>query len=109
MNNNNFGIYNKSFSEMIKEWHNYPEIKKAVIFGSRAIGNYKKGSDIDIAVFGKNIDRDLFIKLHRELNEELLTPYFIDIIHYETTENEELKKQILTEGKIIYENNEMKH
>ena len=100
--NNNFGIYDNSFSEIIKELHKYSPIEKAVIFGSRAMGNYKKGSDIDIAVFGENFTYDMLVKLHSELNEELPIPYFIDILHFETTENEEIKKHILSEGKIIY-------
>jgi len=100
--NNNFGIYDNSFSEIIKELHKYPPIEKAVIFGSRAMGNYKKGSDIDIAVFGENFTYEMLAKLYSELNEELPIPYFIDVLHFETTENEEIKKHILSEGKIIY-------
>ncbi len=101
--NNNFGIYKNSFLEIINELHKYHELEKAVIFGSRAMGNYKKGSDIDIAIFGKNITFEILSKLNYELNEELPIPYFIDVIHFETTENKELQKHILTEGAVIYQ------
>lgn len=101
--NTDFGIYERSFSEILKELQKHTELEKVVIFGSRAMGNYKKGSDIDIAIFGKNITYELLAKIHYNLNEEIPTPYFIDVLHFETTENEELKKHILNEGKIIYQ------
>ena len=41
----------------------YPEIDKASIFGSRAKGNYKNGSDIDIALYGKKITLDTVTSL----------------------------------------------
>ncbi len=101
--NNNFGIYNNSFSLIIAEIKEIEEIEKAVIFGSRAMGNYKKGSDIDIAIFGNKITFRILSSLHYQLNEEIATPYFIDVVHFEKIKNDELKRHILEEGKIIYE------
>jgi len=63
---------------------------KAKIFGSRAKGNYSKGSDIDIVVY--NGDKDSLFYLFDELDEKL--PYFIDIIEYSKINNEKLKKHI---------------
>ena len=100
--NNNFGIYDDSFSEILKELQKYNELKKAVIFGSRAMGNYKKGSDIDIAIFGDKITFRILSDLNYSLNEEIPVPYFIDVVHFEKLKNEELKNHILKEGKIIY-------
>jgi predicted nucleotidyltransferase len=100
--NNNLGIYNKSYDLIIKELEKFPELEKAVIFGSRAMGNYKKGSDIDIAIFGENITFRILSRLYTILNEEISTPYFIDVVHFEKTENENLKKHITEQGKIIY-------
>jgi predicted nucleotidyltransferase len=100
--NTNFGIYSNSFALILNEFQKYQEIEKASIFGSRAMGNYKKGSDIDIAIFGQLISRTTILKLIFQLNEELPIPYFIDIVHFESTENEELKNHIIEQGKIIY-------
>ena len=100
---NNFGIYDNSFSLLLQSFKYFPKIEKAYIFGSRAMGNYKKGSDIDIAIMGKYINFETTARLHGKLNEELPIPYFVDVVNYNTIDAEELKQHILSEGKIIYE------
>jgi predicted nucleotidyltransferase len=39
--------------------YTFPEVHQAIIFGSRALGNYKNGSDVDIALKGKNITHEI--------------------------------------------------
>jgi len=102
MKPNSFGILERDLNSVVKELEKFTELEKAVIFGSRAMGNYKKGSDIDIAIFGENITFRILSRLYTILNEEIQTPYFIDVVHFEKTENENLKKHITEQGKIIY-------
>ena len=83
----------------------FPQIGKAIIFGSRAMGNYKNGSDVDIAVVGESIDNSILYKLDDYLNEVYPLPYFFDIIHYDRISNENLIKHIDKEGKVIYSKN----
>jgi len=78
----------------------FPEIKKAVIFGSRAKGNYKPGSDVDIAVW--TTDADTLGKLYVALNDDTLLPYKFDILNYDTINNPDLKQQIDVSGVEIY-------
>ena len=66
------------------------------------MGNYKNGSDVDIAVFGELISNNTILKLNDYLNEIYPLPYFFDIINYNSITNENLKKHIDIEGKIIY-------
>ncbi|MBM7571850.1 nucleotidyltransferase family protein [Aquibacillus albus] len=87
----------------------FSEIESGIIFGSRAMGNYKRGSDIDIAITGKGITSKTLYMLSDLLNEEYPLPYFFDIIHYESISNENLKDHIDKEGKIIYEANPIKY
>ncbi|MEW4901747.1 nucleotidyltransferase domain-containing protein [Clostridium tetani] len=47
------------------------------MFGSRAKGNYKPGSDIDIAIYGENINLDILSKLNSILEEKSPMPYFL--------------------------------
>ena len=101
--NNNFGIYDKSYSLILESFKTFPKITKAYIFGSRAMGNYKKGSDIDIAIFGEQVDFKTTSGLHAKLNEELPIPYFVDVVNFNNIDVESLKQHILTEGKLIYE------
>ena len=70
------------------------------------MGNYKKASDVDIAIIGKNITRRTVLGVSDLLNEEYPIPYFFDIIHYEIVTNNNLKEHIDSEGKRIYCNKE---
>ncbi|MCL1935490.1 MAG: nucleotidyltransferase domain-containing protein [Defluviitaleaceae bacterium] len=85
--------------EVIKEIANviskYTDIQNAKIFGSRAMGNYKKYSDIDIAIY--NTDLDTTIQIKNDL-EELDIIYFCDVINYSMISNKDLKKNIDESG-----------
>ncbi|MCL2412466.1 MAG: nucleotidyltransferase domain-containing protein, partial [Treponema sp.] len=48
---NKFGLPDEVFAKITDTLKKYPQIKKAVIFGSRAKGSNKQYSDIDIAIF----------------------------------------------------------
>ncbi|MCC5912488.1 MAG: nucleotidyltransferase domain-containing protein, partial [Clostridiaceae bacterium] len=72
---------------------------------SRAMGNYKKGSDVDLAIVGENIDRKILRRISDDLNEEYPLPYFFDVVVYKDISNEELKKHIDSVGKSIYKRN----
>ena len=66
------------------------------------MGNYKNGSDVDIAIFGENISNKVIFKLNDYLNEVYPLPYFFDIIQYDKISNENLINHIDREGKVIY-------
>ena len=104
MDNNGkiFGISPKSYALLIEALSN-SEIDKAIIFGSRAMGNEKVGSDIDIAVLGDKLTVELLNKLKIQINEHCNIPYFVDIIDYKTISNLQLKEHIDEVGKIIFQ------
>ena len=66
----------------------FSEIQRVCIFGSRAKGTYKPGSDIDITFFGDKISSNTLREVIYQLNEETTMPYFFDIVHYESINNE---------------------
>ena len=70
----------------------FPEVRQAILFGSRAKGNYKPGSDIDLAVKGE-VSKDTLSQLLTAFEESLL-PYFVDVVVYENLKNEALKEHI---------------
>lgn len=71
----------------------YSDFSKIKIFGSRALGTYKEGSDIDFVVYGNQITPDL-IRTFKIKYDELNLPYSIDVVHYEKIDNAELKAHI---------------
>ena len=97
-----FGILEEDTIIITSVIGKYIDVEEAVIFGSRAKGNFKNGSDVDIVLKGKNISRDTVLSISGELNEETVLPYHFDILNYSTIQNEELVKHIQRVGKIIY-------
>ena len=87
--------------EYIKEvLSKYNCLEKAVIFGSRARGDYKKTSDIDIAIYAKDITSTT-VNMIRNDFDELDIIYTIDVVDYYKLSKEALKQNIDKEGIII--------
>jgi nucleotidyltransferase substrate binding protein (TIGR01987 family) len=80
----------------------HPEIEKVIIYGSRAKGNYRPGSDIDITLYGQALSEALLSKVLVEL-DDLNTPYLMDVSLFSHLQSEELKKHIQENGRIFYE------
>ena len=77
-------------------------VEQAIVFGSRAKGNYRNGSDVDIALKGKNLDFRIVSHLSYLLNEETPLPYRFDLLNYQTLNNDALKEHIDRVVKEIY-------
>ena len=97
-----FGLTESDWKEVLKPFCNHKEIERVVIFGSRAKGTHKEGSDIDLALFGKDITLDILGTVQNYLNEETLLPYQFDILHYEKITNPLVKEHIDLWGKEVY-------
>lgn len=96
-----FGIPENSIEKIKNVFIEFPNIDKLSIFGSRANGNFKEGSDIDLAIFSNSISKDELNSLKISL-DELNTPYIFDVLHYESIESKELKEHIDRVGVKIY-------
>ncbi|RME01268.1 MAG: nucleotidyltransferase domain-containing protein [Calditrichaeota bacterium] len=83
----------------------FPEIEKVILFGSRAMRNSKKASDVDLAVTGKTLQAETALRLRMVLNEELPLAYFFDVVRYETIANAKLKQHIDEHGIVLYSRN----
>ncbi|MGB3226258.1 MAG: nucleotidyltransferase domain-containing protein [Desulforhopalus sp.] len=98
-----YGLSQQDIEEICKAFNLFPEIDEAVLFGSRAKGNYKSGSDVDIAIKGENIQHSCVSRLSDILNEESRLPYYFDIVHFEQITEPELVLHIERVGKLLYE------
>ncbi|MFA8343573.1 MAG: nucleotidyltransferase family protein [Rhodothermaceae bacterium] len=98
----NFGLKEKELKYIKEVTTKFTEVEEVIIFGSRAMGNQKVSSDIDIAVKGKYIPHEIVLKIVDILNEDSPLPYFFDVINYNNIENPELKKHIDEKGITIY-------
>lgn len=74
------------------------EIERLILFGSRARGDNKERSDIDLAVSGGNISA-----FAAAVDEELPTLLLLDVVNLDAAVDEELLQSIEREGIVLYE------
>ncbi len=79
----------------------HSEIEEAVLFGSRALGTYKPGSDVDIALKGNQVDSFLAAHLKSEIEEETCLPYFFDFVAYSKLSHKDLIKHVDEYGVVL--------
>ena len=105
-----FGLDVDTLRELRQAFAKFPRIEKALIYGSRAKGNYKKGSDIDITLVGKNLTlENATYPLANDL-DDLYLPYKFDISIFNQLDDSDFIDHILRVGKTFYqkENNARK-
>ena len=96
-----FGLSKKTISQIKSVFKKHPEIALVKIYGSRATGGYRKGSDIDLAFFSKS-KKKLSAQLAWNL-DDLPTPYLFDIVDYNKLKKGALKTDINQKGRIFYQ------
>lgn len=102
---NRFGISEISFQRIQRVLTDFAEIDRVMIFGSRAQGNCRKGSDIDLAIYGQHLRSETAWRLETELNERVPIPYYVDVVAPQHSTHTELKAHIDRVGKVFYERN----
>jgi len=97
-----FGLDDKAIKDIQQIFQDDWKIDSVVIFGSRAKGNYREDSDIDLAVKGRDVSFNDVLSLHSKLND-LNLPYEIDLIDYDAIKEEEVIEHIDRVGILFYE------
>lgn len=97
-----YGLDDQIIQEINNVLIQFPAIEKVVIYGSRAKGNYKAGSDIDLCLFGKGLDLAFIHKVELAL-DDLLLPYSFDVSAYSQLKNQDLISHIDRCGMVLFE------
>jgi predicted nucleotidyltransferase len=105
-----FGLPAEAVSEIGGVLAAHPEVESAILYGSRAKGDYKPGSDIDLTLLGEQLDHHDLLKIMGEL-DDLLLPYTIDLSIYHMIDHEALRDHIQRVGQEFYhrQNTETPH
>jgi len=82
----------------------YEQVKEVVLYGSRAKGTFKPGSDIDLTLKGDDLNLKVLNKIGLDL-DELLLPYIFDISIYSHITNKDLLDHIERVGLVFYKKN----
>jgi len=96
-----FGLDKSDIQNIINKAKSIESIDELCLFGSRAMGNYTSGSDIDIALKGDNLNLNTILELSMAI-DELELPYQFDLVIYDRINEAALKKHIDTAGHTIY-------
>lgn len=94
------GLSETLFNHIIQLFSQEPAVQWLKIYGSRAMGNYKETSDIDLA-FSASGDDLLAARLKAQL-DDLPTALSFDVTHYESIQNAALKSHIDSFGLVLF-------
>ena len=97
-----FGLSDTVIRELQGVFRRHANIKKVLIFGSRSKGNYRTGSDIDLAIVGNDIDYNQLLSILCEIDDlELL--YSVDLLDYQKKKGTPIGDHIDRVGQVFYE------
>lgn len=96
-----FGLQENTIRKINSVFSKYPEVKEAIIYGSRAKGNYREGSDIDITLKGKGLTHEIFSSIVYDI-DELDLPYLFDLSIFDAIMAAGLKNHINRVGQVFY-------
>lgn len=98
-----FGLKDSTIEKICGVFANYPQVEKAVLYGSRAKGNYKNGSDIDLTLHGSaDLTCSVLYRIMDDL-DDLLLPYTIDLSIFNDISDADVVEHIQRVGVTFYE------
>ena len=97
-----FGLSDTVIKELQDVFRRHTNIVKVLVFGSRSKGTYREGSDIDLALIGKDIDYNQILSILCEI-EDLGFLYSIDLLVYQKKVGAPIGDHIDRVGQVFYE------
>lgn len=96
-----YGLKEATISKIMAVFKMHVEVEQAILYGSRAKGNYRHGSDIDLTLLGEDLSYSLLNRIETEI-DDLLLPYSVDLSLYAQIDNQDLVTHIQRVGKVFY-------
>jgi predicted nucleotidyltransferase len=98
-----YGLKDATIRKICAIFARYPQVEKAVLYGSRAKGNHKNGSDIDLTLYGnEDLTLNVLNKIMDEL-DDLLLPYTIDLSIFRDISDPDVIEHVERVGVMFYE------
>jgi predicted nucleotidyltransferase len=96
-----YGLPESALKKMHAVFQGYPQIDKVLLYGSRAMGTYKVGSDIDLCIESKTLSLTELLAIENQL-DDLLLPWKIDLSLKNAIDNSDLLIHINEKGMLFY-------
>lgn len=97
-----FGLSPEALIKIKAVFDGYPQVDRVRVFGSRALGRHRTGSDLDLAVDGTNLGLNDLLELHLRL-DNLLLPYKFDLVAFAQISEPSLREHIERAGVTLFE------
>jgi len=97
-----FGLKEDTIEKINRVFAACPEIERVILYGSRAKGNFRPGSDIDLTIVGDRVSWSRLLNIENEL-DDLLLPFKIDLSLMRQIDNQNLLAHIERVGVVFYE------
>lgn len=101
-----YGLKEQIIAQINAAFARYPEVEQVILYGSRAKGTYKNGSDIDLTLKGHDLNLKVINQISNDL-DELLLPYSFDISIFSQISNPDLVDHINRVGVVFYESQKL--
>ncbi len=98
----NSGLSASNTQKIYGVFQNFGQIDSCLLYGSRAMGTYKDGSDIDLTLKGANLDLNILKRVTNAL-DDLLLPYHFDLSIYAKLQNQDIIDHINRVGVPFYQ------
>lgn len=96
-----FGLEEEVIHKINSVFERHNSIEQVIIFGSRAKGTQRIGSDIDLTLIGPNLKNDILNTINQEI-DDLNTPYLFDISIFSQLKSPDLEEHIWRVGQVFY-------
>jgi predicted nucleotidyltransferase len=97
-----FGLSEATIQKLCAALAHYPQVEKAVLYGSRATGTYRNGSDIDLALFGDDLNLQTLCKIMNAI-DDLMLPHSVDLVIFGQVSDPDLMAHIQQAGVMFYQ------
>lgn len=98
----NHGLTSATVADIHSVLARHPEVERAVLYGSRAKGNYKPGSDVDLTLVGAELTPKILGKIERDFDDGPL-PYRFDLSIFSQITQADILEDIQRVGVVFYE------
>ncbi len=97
-----YGLSDESIQKINSVFNKFPAVEKVILYGSRAKGNFRKGSDVDFTLLGNDLNFDILGKIKMEFDDSSL-PYKFDVSIFSTLSDPDFLDHIKRVGVVFYE------
>lgn len=100
-----FGLTSSTRAAIQQTLAAFPEIEQVILYGSRAMGRERPGSDIDLVILGPQFTHQQLLRLLTKL-DDLMLPYSFDLCRQQDITNPDLLEHIKRVGQLFYPDGE---